>query len=61
MQFIGNMHGDEPVGRELLLRLANWLCDNFMKDPLVLLSSRLYFSLDLFFGFYLYDLCCYFS
>lgn len=35
MQFIGNVHGDEPVGRELLLLLANWLCDNYGKDPLV--------------------------
>jgi len=35
MQYIGNVHGDEPVGRELLLRLANWICDNYKKDPLV--------------------------
>ncbi|RVW37414.1 Carboxypeptidase SOL1 [Vitis vinifera] len=35
--FIGNVHGDEPVGRELLLLLANWLCDNHMKDPLATL------------------------
>ncbi|XP_044511881.1 carboxypeptidase SOL1 isoform X3 [Mangifera indica] len=33
-KFIGNVHGDEPVGREITLLLANWLCDNHMKDPL---------------------------
>ncbi|KAG8377296.1 hypothetical protein BUALT_Bualt08G0014500 [Buddleja alternifolia] len=36
-KFIGNVHGDEPVGRELLLLLANWICDNYMKDPLATL------------------------
>ncbi|KAH7835850.1 hypothetical protein Vadar_030488 [Vaccinium darrowii] len=36
-KFIGNVHGDEPVGRELLLLLANWLCDNHGKDPLATL------------------------
>ncbi|KAJ6774035.1 PROTEASE M14 CARBOXYPEPTIDASE [Salix purpurea] len=33
-KFVGNVHGDEPVGRELLLRLANWICDNYIKDSL---------------------------
>ncbi|XP_048226807.1 carboxypeptidase SOL1 isoform X2 [Ricinus communis] len=33
-KYIGNVHGDEPVGREMLIRLANWICDNYMKDPL---------------------------
>ncbi|CAM8945520.1 unnamed protein product [Rhodiola kirilowii] len=33
-KFVGNVHGDEPVGRELLLLLVNWLCDNYLSDPL---------------------------
>ncbi|CAI9771409.1 unnamed protein product [Fraxinus pennsylvanica] len=36
-KFIGNVHGDEPLGRELLLLLANWICDNYMKDQLATL------------------------
>ncbi|KAI4366834.1 hypothetical protein MLD38_022651 [Melastoma candidum] len=33
-KFVGNVHGDEPVGRELLIILANWICDNYVRDPL---------------------------
>ncbi|XP_042005946.1 carboxypeptidase SOL1-like [Salvia splendens] len=33
-KFVGNVHGNEPVGREILLLLANWLCDNYLKDSL---------------------------
>ncbi|KZV28947.1 carboxypeptidase D [Dorcoceras hygrometricum] len=36
-KFIGNVHGDEPVGRELLLRLGSWICDNHLNDPLATL------------------------
>ncbi|ONM03037.1 carboxypeptidase SOL1 isoform X5 [Zea mays] len=36
-KFIGNVHGDEPVAREVLMHLANWLCDNYLKDSLATL------------------------
>ena len=49
LQFIGNVHGDEPVGRELLILLANWICNNHMKDPLVFLCS---FFVQLWFNFF---------
>ncbi|KAK8940068.1 hypothetical protein KSP40_PGU017872 [Platanthera guangdongensis] len=39
-KFIGNIHGDEPVGRELLIYIADWLCSNYMKDPLATLIVK---------------------
>ncbi|XP_024542018.1 carboxypeptidase SOL1 [Selaginella moellendorffii] len=33
-KFVGNMHGDEPVGRELTIRLADWLCMNYKRDAM---------------------------
>ncbi|XP_068652267.1 carboxypeptidase SOL1-like [Aristolochia californica] len=39
-KFVGNVHGDEPVGRELLMLLANWLCDNYKTDPLATLIVK---------------------
>lgn len=30
---MGNIHGDEPTGRQLLLALAEWLCQKHDSDP----------------------------
>ncbi|XP_022765880.1 carboxypeptidase D-like [Durio zibethinus] len=38
--FVGNVRGDKPVGRELLLILANWICDNYLRDPSVKLIVK---------------------
>lgn len=36
-KYVGNIHGDEPLGRELVLLLADWLCDNYLKDGMATL------------------------
>lgn len=31
-KYVANMHGDETNGRQLLMGLARWLCDNYLTD-----------------------------
>lgn len=35
VRYIGNIHGDEIVGRELLIQLIEFLCDNYDKNDLI--------------------------
>uniref|UniRef100_A0A671QNQ1 Carboxypeptidase D-like n=1 Tax=Sinocyclocheilus anshuiensis TaxID=1608454 RepID=A0A671QNQ1_9TELE len=35
VMFLGNLHGNEFIGREILLNLVEYLCRNYGKDPLV--------------------------
>ena len=35
VKFVANIHGDEVVGRELLLALARYLADNYQTDSRV--------------------------
>ena len=38
--FMGNMHGDEPVGREIALDVARWVCERANAERLAAPSRR---------------------
>lgn len=45
VKYVANMHGDEPVGRELMIYLAKYLLYNYGTDPRV---TRLVNNTDIF-------------
>lgn len=35
VKYVGNMHGDETVGREMLINFIDFLCSNYGSNPRV--------------------------